>query len=70
MAAGAERKGSFHSQRSSALKIIRRDLQGQGLGHLLLADALTRAHKAALSVGSAGIFVDSKDDPAACFYRQ
>lgn len=49
---------------------IRRDMQGQGLGSLLLADAVARARNAALSVGSAGIFVDAKDDAAARFYGQ
>jgi GNAT superfamily N-acetyltransferase len=48
---------------------IRSDLQGQGLGRLLLADAVSRARAAAQSVGSAGIFVDAKDDAAAGFYR-
>nr|VFJ54424.1 MAG: Acetyltransferase (GNAT) domain-containing protein [Candidatus Kentron sp. DK] len=48
----------------------RRDLQGQRLGRFLLADAVTRSRNAALSVGSAGIFVDAKDDDAAKFYRQ
>jgi ribosomal protein S18 acetylase RimI-like enzyme len=47
---------------------IRSDLQGQGLGRLLLADAVTRSRNAALSVGSAGILVDAKDDIAARFY--
>jgi GNAT superfamily N-acetyltransferase len=47
---------------------IRSDLQGQGLGQLLLANAVTRSRNAALSVGSAGIFVDAKDDMAAKFY--
>jgi GNAT superfamily N-acetyltransferase len=49
---------------------VRRDLQGQGLGRLLLADAVTRSRNAALSVGSAGIFVDAMNDAAAHFYRQ
>lgn len=48
---------------------IRQDLQGQGLGRLLLADALNRARAAAQSVGSAGVFVDAKDDTAARFYQ-
>jgi len=48
----------------------RHDLQGQGLGRLLLADAVTRSRNAALSVGSAGIFVDAKNDAAARFYKQ
>ena len=47
---------------------IRSDLQGQGLGRLLLADAVTRSRNAALTVGSAGIFVDAKDGRAARFY--
>lgn len=46
----------------------RRDLQGQGLGRLLLADAVSRARTAAQTVGSAGIFVDAKNDNAARFY--
>lgn len=49
---------------------IHHDLQGQGLGGLLLADAVTRSRNAALSVGSAGIFVDAKDTKAARFYAQ
>lgn len=47
---------------------IRRDMHGQGLGRLLLADAVTRSRGAALSVGSAGIFVDAKNEDAARFY--
>ena len=49
---------------------VRSDLQVQGLGGLLLADAVTRSRNAALSVGSAGIFADAKDDAAARFYRR
>ena len=45
-------------------------LQGQGLGQLLLADAVSRARNAAQAVGSAGIFVDAKSDAAARFYRR
>lgn len=48
---------------------IRADLQGQGLGRLLLADALERARGAAQAVGSAGLFVDAKDSAAAQFYQ-
>jgi len=48
---------------------IRADMQGQGLGRLLLADAIGRARGAAQVVGSAGIFVDAKDEDAARFYR-
>ena len=44
------------------------NLHGQGLGTLLLADAITRSQSAAHAVGSAGIFVDAKDAGAARFY--
>lgn len=47
---------------------VRADLHGQGLGKLLLADAITRARGAAQAVGSAGIFVDAKDAVATRFY--
>ena len=47
---------------------IQKDLQGQGLGKLLLTDAIVRARGAAQAVGSAGIFVDAKDANAARFY--
>ena len=45
-------------------------MQGQGLGKLLLADAINRARSAAQAVGSAGIFVDAKDPTSAAFYRR
>ena len=45
------------------------DLQAQGLGKLLLADAIVRTRQAALAVGSAGLLVDAKDDGAAEFYQ-
>ena len=48
---------------------IRSDMQGQGLGCLLLADAVSRARAAAQVVGSAGVFVDAKDEKAAQFYQ-
>ena len=48
---------------------IRADMQGQGLGQLLLTDAVIRARAAAQSVGSAGVIVDAKGDDAARFYR-
>jgi GNAT superfamily N-acetyltransferase len=48
---------------------IARPLQGQGLGKLLLGDALDRARRAAQVVGSAGILVDAKDERVAGFYR-
>ena len=49
---------------------IRADMQRQGLGRLLLADAVHRAKTAAQAVGSAGLFVDAKDDQAARFYQR
>jgi ribosomal protein S18 acetylase RimI-like enzyme len=48
----------------------RSDMQGQGLGQLLLADAVNRARMAAQAVGSAGLFVDAKNEAAARFYRR
>jgi len=48
----------------------RADMQGQGLGRLLLADAMFRARTAAQAVGSAGLFVDAKDEAAAAFYQR
>lgn len=48
---------------------IRTDLQGQGLGGLLLADAVNRATSAAQAVGSAGLFVDAKDVTSSSFYQ-
>ena len=48
----------------------RADMQGQGLGRLLLADAVHRARTAAQAVGSAGLFVDAKNDAAARFYQR
>lgn len=49
---------------------IRQDLHGQGLGRILLADAVLRAHRAAQTVASAGLFVDAKNPGAVAFYRQ
>jgi GNAT superfamily N-acetyltransferase len=48
---------------------IARELQGQGLGKLLLTDALDRVRRAAQVVGSAGVLVDAKDETVAGFYR-
>lgn len=48
---------------------IRSDIQGQGLGKLLLADAVNRAKSAAQAVGSAGLFVDAKDEISSHFYQ-
>lgn len=46
------------------------DLQAQGLGELLLLDAMGRARNAAQQVGSAGLLVDAKDTKAARFYQK
>lgn len=48
----------------------RADMQGQGLGQLLLADAVSRARAVAQAVGSAGLFVDAKNNVAARFYQR
>jgi hypothetical protein len=40
------------------------------LGKLLLADAINRAKTAAEAVGSAGLFVDAKDEASSCFYQR
>jgi len=44
------------------------DRQGQGLGAILLADALRRAFESAETVGSSMIVVDALDERAAGFY--
>ncbi|MCL2021653.1 MAG: GNAT family N-acetyltransferase [Betaproteobacteria bacterium] len=49
---------------------IRSDMQRQGLGKFLLADAVNRARTAAEAVGSAGLFVDARDEAAARFYQR
>jgi GNAT superfamily N-acetyltransferase len=43
--------------------------KGQGVGELLLADAITRVLGAAQSVAAFAIVVDAKDDAAIVFYR-
>ena len=48
----------------------RTDMRDQGLGRLLLADAVNRARTAAQAVGSAGLFVDAKNEAAARFYQR
>lgn len=44
------------------------DRQGQGLGAILLADALKRAFESASTVGSSMVVVDALNEPAADFY--
>lgn len=43
--------------------------QGQGIGGILLADALHRAFESASTVGSSMVVVDALDDRAATFYE-
>jgi predicted GNAT family N-acyltransferase len=43
--------------------------RGQGVGELLLADAVTRVLGAAQSVAAFAIVVDAKDNAAIAFYR-
>lgn len=45
------------------------DRQGQGLGAVLLAHALTKAHEIAGTVGSSIVVVDAIDERAARFYE-
>lgn len=44
--------------------------QRQGLGELLLMDALTRAHRIYAQAGGIGLFVDALDEQAAAFYTR
>jgi GNAT superfamily N-acetyltransferase len=48
---------------------IRTDSQGQGLGSLLLAEALWKAYENASVVGSSMVVVDAIDDRAVHFYE-
>ncbi|MCC2662646.1 MAG: hypothetical protein K0R41_3588 [Geminicoccaceae bacterium] len=48
---------------------IARERQGQGVGGMLLALALSKAHRNADVVGSSMVVVDATDEPAARFYR-
>jgi ribosomal protein S18 acetylase RimI-like enzyme len=44
--------------------------RGQGIGELLLMDALSRCLNGSKEVASAAVIVDAKDDRAAAFYRK
>jgi GNAT superfamily N-acetyltransferase len=46
------------------------ELQGRGVGSMLLASALIRAYENAAVVGSSMAAVDAIDEPAAQFYRK
>ena|SRR5205814_6344831 len=55
--------------RASALDVwVDRSVQGQGLGELLLMDAIRRAKLVLEHVGVHALFVDAKDTQAANFY--
>lgn len=49
---------------------VDRSMQGQGLGELLLADAIQRAGRVLEHLGVHALFVDAKDEQAAAFYRK
>lgn len=49
---------------------IDRQYQGQGLGRLLLFDALYRALQASRHVASRAVIVDATDEPARAFYER
>ena len=49
---------------------VDRSVQGQGLGELLLVDAIARARRVLEHVGVHALFVDAKDEQAAAFYRK
>ena len=51
---------------------LARDLafKGQGIGDLLMVDALKRAHENSSVIGAVAVVVDPKDDAAAKFYRE
>jgi GNAT superfamily N-acetyltransferase len=49
---------------------VDRSVQGQGLGELLLMDAIKRAQLVLEHVGVNALFVDAKDTRAAAFYRK
>jgi len=47
---------------------VSQEFQGQGIGSLLLVDAMQRTLRASAEVGIAAMLVDAKDDRAAAFY--
>lgn len=46
------------------------DTQGNGLGKLLLVDAMKRTQDAAKSIGVFALLVDAKDDNSKAFYKK
>ena len=49
---------------------VSNEFRGQGLGELLLMDALNRCLRGSKQVASAAVIVDAKDDRAAAFYKK
>jgi GNAT superfamily N-acetyltransferase len=49
---------------------VARELQGKGLGQLLLIDAVRRAERIYREAGGIGLFVDALDEHAAGYYRR
>jgi ribosomal protein S18 acetylase RimI-like enzyme len=49
---------------------VDKSTQGQGLGKLLLVDAMKRVQAASRSVGVYALLVDAKDDQAKAFYKK
>jgi predicted GNAT family N-acyltransferase len=49
---------------------VRTAFRGQGLGELLLMDALRRSLTLSKQIASAAVIVDAKDDRAMSFYRK
>jgi ribosomal protein S18 acetylase RimI-like enzyme len=46
------------------------EFRGQGIGEILLMDALFRSLDSSKQVASAGVIVDAKDESAASFYKK
>ena len=49
---------------------VSNEFRGQGLGELLLLDALNRCLSGSKQVASAAVIVDAKDDGGAAFYQK
>jgi GNAT superfamily N-acetyltransferase len=49
---------------------LARDERFQGMGHLLLMDALARAYRQSAQVASLAVVADAKNDAALSFYRK
>jgi GNAT superfamily N-acetyltransferase len=69
---GVRRRAPRYPQVSATLigrLAVAQARQGQGLGPVLLLDAMRRAYASAATVGSSMIVVDAIDDRAAAFYQ-